>query len=255
MKSPQPWRARLRAFLVHLCLSLAVALLAAALVLWVWYPAPFGTLSGGRELFLLVAGVDVVVGPLLTLVVCNPAKSWREKLLDFSLIGTLQMAALVYGLATAWQARPVHAVFEYDRVRVVHANDVVPEMLARAPAGLATLPATGPTWLALRPLQGSEMADYTLQALGGIALAAQPQLWQPWAAQRTAILAAARPATELPQRFVPETAAIERAIGQSGRAADALRYLPIQGRRGLAWTVLLDAQTAAPLAFVAIDSF
>ncbi len=73
-------------------------MLAALLVFGLWYPYPFREISGGRELFLLIVGVDVVMGPLITLAVFNPSKSRREKILDFSLIGLLQTGALVYGL-------------------------------------------------------------------------------------------------------------------------------------------------------------
>ncbi|MBS0404493.1 MAG: hypothetical protein JSS18_18685 [Proteobacteria bacterium] len=57
------------------------------------------------------------------------------------------------------------------------------------------------------------------------------------------------------QRFAPEAAAINEGIARSGRDADALRYLPIQGRKGVVWTVLLDARTAQPVGFVPLDSF
>ena len=249
------WKSKFRAFAIHLGLSLVVAALAAALVFWLWYPPPFRALSGGRELFLLVAVVDVVIGPLITLVVFNPRKSRREKWLDFSVIGVLQLAALGYGQHTIYEARPVHAVFEYNRFRVVHANDVPPESLSRTPAGITALPLSGPTWLSLRPLVGGEVADYTMQALGGVEVSAHPELWQPYDSGRQAILAAAQPAAELAQRFARDAAAINEGVAQSGRGAEALRYLPIQGRKGVVWTVLLDAKTAQPVGFVPLDSF
>ncbi len=249
------WKAKFRALLIHLSLSVLIAALAAALVFWLWYPMPFRALSGGGELFVLVAVVDVVIGPLVTLVVFNPAKSRREKWLDFSVIGALQLAALGYGLAVIHEARPVHAVFEYNRFRVVHANEIAPESLARTPAGITALPLTGPTWLSLRPLVGGEVLEYTLQAMGGVPIAARPELWQPYSAGREAMLAAARPATDLVGRFPQAASAIEQAIAQSGRRADALKYLPIQGRKDVVWTVLLDAGTAAVAGFIALDPF
>ncbi len=249
------WASKFHAFSVHLALSLLVAALAAALVFWLWYPPPFRALSGGRELFLLVAVVDVVMGPLVTLVVFNPKKLRREKWLDFSVIGVLQLAALGYGLSTIFDARPVHAVFEYNRFRVVHANEVPPELLSRTPAGITALPLTGPTWLSLRPLVGGEVVEYTMQAMGGIAVSARPDLWQPYDAGRQAIVAAAQPASGLVTRFPGDAALIHEGIARSRRGVDELRYLPIQGRKGVVWTVLLDAETAQPLAFVAVDSF
>ena len=94
-----------------------MASVAALLVLWVWYPYPYGLLSGGRHLFLLLMGVDVVCGPLLTLVLFNPTKPRRELLTDMALVVCIQLAALAYGLYTAQEARPLFLVHEVDRFR------------------------------------------------------------------------------------------------------------------------------------------
>ena len=117
-----------------------------------WYPYPYRELSGGRELFTLVVAVDVVLGPLITLVIFNAAKTRRHLLMDFSVIGLLQVAALAYGLWTVFVARPVHLVFEYNRMAVVHAVDIEPSTLTQAPPGFQQLPVGGPTLLSLRPL-------------------------------------------------------------------------------------------------------
>ena len=98
-----------------------------------WYPYPYRELSGGRELFALVVAVDVVLGPLITLVIFNPAKTRCHLVMDFTVIGLLQVAALAYGLWTVFVARPVHLVFEYHRMAVVHAIDVDSDLLAKAP--------------------------------------------------------------------------------------------------------------------------
>ena len=64
-------RAASRVAAVHLLASVCVAMAVAALVLWVWYPAPYDQLSGGRHLFFILIGVDVVCGPLLTWILFN----------------------------------------------------------------------------------------------------------------------------------------------------------------------------------------
>ena len=73
---------RLRAAGLHLLLSLVVATLAAVLVFGLWYPGVYRLLAGGGELFLLVVVVDVVCGPLLTLVLFNPTKPRADKKLQ-----------------------------------------------------------------------------------------------------------------------------------------------------------------------------
>ena len=114
------WAGRARAAAIHLTISLALAALAGLLVFAVWYPYPYREISGGRELFILVVTVDVVMGPLMTLAVFNLSKPRKELFRDLAVIAVLQIAALVYGLWTVAVARPVHLVFEIDRFRVVH---------------------------------------------------------------------------------------------------------------------------------------
>ena len=100
-------RPALRAAVWHMCLSIAVAALVAFLVFGFWFPDALRHLAGGADLFWLIVGVDVVCGPLLTLVLASPSKSPRERWLDFSLIGAIQLAALAYGMYSVWVARPV----------------------------------------------------------------------------------------------------------------------------------------------------
>lgn len=249
------WQDRLRASAIHLGLSLAIALLAALLVFGLWYPYPYREISGGRELFLLVVAVDVILGPLITLAVFNRAKPRAELRRDLALVVLIQLAALGYGLWTVSVARPVHMVFEYDRFRVVHAVDVPQELLAQTPAGVAALPLSGPTLLALRPFKSDqEKMDATLAALQGVSLAARPDLWQPYAAATAQVLQAARPASELQARFASQAADIDRVLAQAGRSAHSTVYLPLVGRKSF-WTVFLDPTTAAVVATLPLDSF
>src|SRR6476469_552996 len=134
------WRSRLRAAAVHLGLSVLVAGLAGLLVFALWYPYPYRDISGGRDLFLLVVTVDIVIGPLITFAVFNRAKPAAELRRDLAVVGLLQFAALCYGLWTVQLARPVHMVFEYDRFRVVHQLDIPAEIQAKAPADLNVPP-------------------------------------------------------------------------------------------------------------------
>lgn len=247
---------RLRASAVHLAISLALAALAALLVFGLWYPYPYYEISGGRELFLLVITVDAVMGPLITLVIFNRAKSRRHLAMDFAVIGLLQLAALSYGLWMVFVARPVHLVFEFHRMAVVHAVDIDPVQLRQAPAGLQALPLTGPTLLSLRPFKNSdEQFNSTLQALqGGISQASQPFLWQPYEAARIDIMKEAQPVAQLKARFPDQIAAIDNAVARTGLQANSLGYLPLLSRKD-AWTVLIDPITAQPVGYLPIDSF
>ena len=240
---------------IHLGVSLSIAALAAAVVFGLWYPYPYREISGGRSLFLLVVFVDVVMGPLITLVIFNRNKPRRELMTDFLVVGLLQLAALSYGIWTVFVARPVHLVFEYNRMAVVHAIDVDPALLSKAPRELQKLPMTGPTAIALRPFKNSaEQIDATIAAMGGAPLPARSDLWQPYRDSVVDILKEAKPAAELETRFPSQVSVIHRAVESTGKTVPQLRYLPLLGRND-AWTVLLDAITAEPVGFIPLDSF
>lgn len=249
------WRDRLRASSIHLGISMCIAAMAAVLVFLVWYPSLYREISGGRELFLLVVTVDVILGPLITLAVFNRAKTIQELRRDLACVGLLQLSALAYGLWTVCVARPVHVVFEIDRFRMVYAIDIAPELLARTPTGIEALPLTGPTLLAVRPFKdNNENMEATMAALQGLQLAANPPLWQPYTNSVTQVLKAAHPASELRSRFATQAAEIDRAVNATGRDVKDLAYLPLMGRKAI-WTVLLDAQSAQPLATLPLDAF
>ena len=198
--------------------------------------------------------VDVVIGPLITLVIFNATKTRRHLVMDFTVIGLLQVVALAYGLWTVFNARPVHLVFEYHRMAVVHAADIERESLKKAPPGLQRLPLTGPTQLSLRPLQASETIDSVLLASNGIPQAAQPVLWQPYDAARVEILRESQTVELLKSRFPNHADIIDRAVADTGRPLHALRTLPLISRK-TAWTILIDAASAQPVGFVPLDSF
>lgn len=253
LKPGMDWRARGQAAGIHLCISLAIAALAAVLVFALWYPYPYREISSGRELFLLVVTVDVILGPLITLAIFNRAKPRAELKRDLAVIGFIQLAALLYGLWTVFVARPVHLVFEYNRFRVVHALDV-PEAL-EAKMGAHSYPLGRPTVLALRPFANAdEEYNLTMAALGGTSLSARPELWMPYEKATQKVLAKGVPVSQLLQRFPARSAEINQVVRSSGLSASDLLTIPMVGRKTF-WTVLVDAKTAEVKGFLPIDSF
>ncbi len=55
----------------------------------------------------LMAGVDLVIGPLLTLLILNPTRSRKEIITVISIIAILQISALSWGLNTVYHQRPL----------------------------------------------------------------------------------------------------------------------------------------------------
>ncbi len=117
----------------------------------------------------------------------------------------------------------------------------------------------GPSLLAVRPFNNvQESFEATQVALGGIALAARPDLWEPYSQARDRVLKAAKPVTALRQRFPAQAAEIDALLSPHMAPLKAkpasLLYLPMAGRKSF-WTVFLDPHTAQVVAYMPLDSF
>ncbi len=242
---------------LHLAISALVAAMAAFLVFGVWYPHPFGTVSGGTELFTLLIVVDVVIGPLLTLVLYNPLKPRRELQRDLLLVAALQLGALLYGLHAVHAARPVFLAFEGNRFRAVSAAELDPASLKEARHGLARLSHLGPLTIAARLAQPTD-ADFTesvRQSVSGLHPSLRPSRWEPYDAYRPSVKAELRPLQRLMDRSQEDAARVREAIAASGLAEARLGYLPLQSRKNADWIVIVDRETADIKAFAAVDGW
>ena len=112
---------RWQAFGVHLLLSFAIFLAVSAIILLQWYPTYF-RYFGGLLGVLLIAGVDLVLGPTLTLIVFDKAKKHLKW--DLAFIGLVQIVALGYGTWSVYQGRPIAQVLTHEGVYIVTQADL-----------------------------------------------------------------------------------------------------------------------------------
>lgn len=248
-------RERFRWAFGHFVVSALIMLPLAAMILVVWYPHPYRVLSGGVSLFLMLAAVDIVLGPVCTFCVASPGKPRRTLRLDVATIALVQVAALSYGVWTAFQARPVYLAFEIDRLRVVHAADVDPTLLASADPAFRSLPVTGPGLVAVRPfVSNAEKMEVTLAALQGVDIGARADLWVTYASQEQAIRHAAKPVQALLADTPSGNIEVLTALNSINLAPAEARYLPVASRYGF-WTAILSPQDVRPIVFLPIDPF
>jgi hypothetical protein len=254
-KSLTTLRRRTSAAGLHLLLSVLVAAMVAALVFAFWYPRPFREISGGRDLFLLVVMIDVIVGPLITLAVYDVRKPKAELTRDLLVVVGLQLTALAYGLHTVAQARPAVVALETDRLRVVRAIDLNEANFERAPEGLKSLSWAGPIFLSTRkPDARDDQFDAAMRGLAGEDLGMRPEFWLAPSATSAEYAKAAKPLTALIQRY-PQSAEALMQIGRStGVSQGRLGYLPLLARQ-TDWSALIDLSTGAVVGYVPVDGF
>ena len=64
-----------RAFLIHLSASAFVVGTLCAIIFFLWYPAPYFEARGAWSVIRILVGVDLILGPALTLVLFRPRKT------------------------------------------------------------------------------------------------------------------------------------------------------------------------------------
>lgn len=171
---------RLKAAGIHLLISAAVALVGIGLVFWVWHPAPLQKAVGVTHIFLMMLGIDVVLGPLLTLLVAS-SKEKKTLKFDLSVIAAVQLAAYLYGMHTIAVSRPVYLAFDKLRFEVVQADSVVRAADKTILPEYQSNPLLYPQWVSVRPYKDeAEQSQRTfLELQEGISPAMQADLYQP----------------------------------------------------------------------------
>lgn len=110
-----------KAFLIHFALSLAVFAVLLAIILLVWYPGLLFDMSGGWEGLRIVIAVDLVLGPLLTLIVFKAGKPSLK--FDLSCIAIFQIVCLSGGVWVVYNERPVVLAVEYNSIFILNARE------------------------------------------------------------------------------------------------------------------------------------
>jgi hypothetical protein len=133
------------AFSTHLGISLAIFGVLAYLVVKVWYPDFFFQTDGGWQGLRLLLGVDLVLGPLLTLIVYRKGKPGLR--FDLTVIGIVQASCLAAGVWIVHGARPLAIVYSDGAFYSVTAQSFR-EMDVPVP-DLSALPGPYPKWVAV----------------------------------------------------------------------------------------------------------
>ena len=250
------WPFRRKAVLIHLSSTGLLAIIVATVVFVLWFPGAYRSMSGGTELFVLVASVDFTIGPLITFVIADSRKTWKQLVRDIAVIVVLQLVALSYGLNMVSISRPVMLALEEDRFRVVAAHDVYVQELPLAKPEFRSLSLTGPRLAySAVPTDPKEKSDALSLGMRGYDVGTRPSLWQPWDDKvRAQALAHAKPLAALMRRYPKGQAEFAAAIDKTGRPADKLVYIPTITFRD-DWVTLLDATSGDVVGFAPFDGF
>jgi hypothetical protein len=114
---------RYQAFAIHIAISLVIFFILLVFITQHWYPGILFDTGNGWKAIGMIVGIDLVLGPLLTLIVFNPNKNSLK--FDLSIIALIQIAALIYGTWTIHQTRPIALAFINTSFMTIHANSKI----------------------------------------------------------------------------------------------------------------------------------
>jgi hypothetical protein len=240
---------RTRAFLIHLTISATVVGAVCAVIFFVWYPDPYFQIAGTANVVKVLIGVDVVLGPLLTLILFKSGKPGL--VIDLSIIACLQIAALVYGSNVIFQERPYFVVFAIDRFIVVPAKDINFDEIPSE--DMKNKPWREPIFVYANPPATEEAQSRLFEEVleGKPDIERRPQYWSSYADKIDKVIARADPFSEFQPKSPADREKIER-VRQRHANADQLVYLPIISNT-LVYSVLLDPETKQPVEFIDIN--
>jgi hypothetical protein len=230
---------RYHAAAVHLLISASIGLFFFLLFRLLWYPGHLFRAVGGGDLFAVVVTVDVILGPLLTLIVFKPGKASLR--FDLTVIGLIQALALAYGVQTLFIGRPVYIAVLGHRVDVVQASEIDPSDLNKAGQ---SLPRTGPVWVGYRPpTDRKEREDVLFGSLGGKDYGQLPQYHAPVDVMKPDILKLAKSVAELKGLNTGRESEIADWLVQHGYTERNAVFLGLRARSE-DMTVFFDGATA-----------
>lgn len=238
---------RWKAAALHLCISVIVAAIASGLLLGIWYPSPYFHAGGAGKLLALVVGVDVCIGPLLTLLVFKAGK--RGLKFDLTVIALLQAGALAYGFHTITSSRPVFMVAAVDRFVLVNADAISKTDLAKAKQPQwRHLSWSGPVLVAAELPKDPDARTNLLftAAGGGKDVQDYPQYYVPYQRAVPGLLKRAHPITMLRQLNPNRNAEITNWLAARNLTESQVVWLPIQPRMG-DLVMMMDVTSGKPL--------
>lgn len=241
---------RWKASFIHLLISIVLVGALLIVLLCTIYPPAIMGISKADKLVYLLAGVDVVIGPLLTLIVYKTGKPSLK--FDLSVIALLQAAALAYGLFVVWQSRPVFMVAADDRFYLVYAHEIdkaslnqskKPEYRKLSLTGAKLVAAHAPIDLS-RTISFDQIPDIQNQPKYFIAYDQYAEMLM-----KKALPITADEANETPKTV---TSAIQTWAKKNKIALATIRYVPINSSRG-SGVMVMDINTKKPIAAINVN--
>ena len=220
---------------MHLLASTCTLSLILGTLYFGWYRWPGWYLTDVVRVVAVMAGVDVVAGPMLTFVIARASKPRRELARDLSMIVAVQLFALIYGSVSLWNGRPLYYAYSENVLQLVQAYDIDAEQAA---LGLQKNPEFVPHWYSLptwiwAPLpQDSHTREeiMTSAVTGGDDVISMPQYFKRWDQGLPALKAALKKVDDVGYFAGSDKKKLKERMRAAGLATDQLNSMTLTGR-------------------------
>lgn len=238
---------RLKAFGLHLLTSFVVLALILGSLYLGWYRWPGWYLADCVQVTGALAGVDLVIGPLLTFVVASAKKPRRELARDIGVIAIIQLCALTYGTVALWNGRPLYYTFSEDVLQIVQAYDFdEPELVLARQSHLPLSPHwySLPRWIwAPLPKDPEESQKIVAAATsGGSDVIAMPRFYKTWESGLPTLRNQLKPVDTIKYFSGNDKKVLKRRMQAEGIATDQANSIALLGR-ALPLLVVFDPAT------------
>lgn len=159
----------------HFAASVIVATCVAYIVFMFWYPYPLNTAVGVTHIFLMMLGIDMVLGPFFSWLVYKEGKKTLK--FDLTVIVLIQVLALGFGLYKIADGRPVWIVFNVDRFELVKNNEVLIQNIAKVSEPFRQNSYLKPKFAATQFASDAKTrtSDLMNEILNGVSIAQRPE--------------------------------------------------------------------------------
>ena len=204
----------------------------------------FFAADGGWQGVRILIGVDLVLGPLLTLAVYNPGKGMDRLRRDLTVIAVIQVSALSAGMWIVADQRT--RLVTFADTRFVSMTEAQIEESGVSREVLATLGGQRPPMAYVRlPEDEAERNRLVFSAMGGEPLFKQGALYEPLTLENRMRIVAQGYDLARVAKVSPELApVIEDFLARIDRAAEEISALPLYCRYEVL-SLVLDRKTGA----------
>lgn len=221
-------KTRWQAFSIHLGLCAVLYVVLLYLILFHWYPQPYFAADGGWQGIRLITGVDLVLGPLLTLIVFKPGKPGLRR--DLTLIGILQTVAIIWGTWLVYKQRTAMVTYAYGSFYTLN-----PEQLQNAggkAVEVAEQAETIPPYGFVRlPKDSRERTDFVLKTvLSGKLLQQLGDRYEPFGKSNFSEVLSHSLALDRFLTLENNQELVDRFLARHGGTLEDYAFLPLIGR-------------------------